>query len=190
MLSVVVAPGAATGTATEAISGSVERYEELPAISDRVPPEAALGRRIDRCHRRGWPPRVVEQFIRTIAPHPLLQHESVGRIRCGVFNGDLVGVKRVLERPSIERLRVGPSLRRAQDQHGPERPVRKASQRARRPARARIWAYAQSSAAHIERCTISGSSPLTSRAAYPRPAKYAGSSCGVRRANIVGPDSL
>ena len=69
------------------------------------------------------PARLVEQFVRPIASQPLLQEPHVARSD-HVADRDLMRAKSAFDLLPVHRLRAGPTLWRAQNDHGPARTLR------------------------------------------------------------------
>ena len=66
----------------------------------------------------------VEQLFRLVAPHPLVKHPQMIGLLEDLRQRNLVSPPRVLHRFAVDKLRPGPSLRRAHNQHRPRRPFR------------------------------------------------------------------
>ena len=67
---------------------------------------------------------LVEEFLRPIAAHPLLDDPQVFGIRFHIEHRHLVCSPEVLHLVPVHFLRSGPSFWRSQDDHRPARPVR------------------------------------------------------------------
>src|SRR6185503_20723869 len=63
----------------------------------------------------------VKQFFRLVAPEPFFQHSQVLRILCRLRQRNLMRTKRPLDGLAVDELWSGPTLRRAQHDHGPLR---------------------------------------------------------------------
>ena len=66
---------------------------------------------------------LVEELLRPVAPHPLLEQRDAVGLLAHVGERDLVRAPRALDRQAVDLLRPRPALRRAQDQHRPLRPL-------------------------------------------------------------------
>ncbi|MPM37374.1 hypothetical protein SDC9_83985 [bioreactor metagenome] len=80
---------------------------------------AALGGQLPEDGHR--PPALVEQLLRAVAEHPLLQLRNVLRLACVDGDGNLVGAEGTLHLFPIHDFWTGPALGRAEYQHGPAR---------------------------------------------------------------------
>src|SRR5829696_1966027 len=104
-----------------AIVWQLQILEEQTAIRMRVGAHAALALRRQFGKFRSQLSCLVKQFLGLIAPQPLFQHSQVLRILCGLRQWDLMRTKCSLDRFAIDELWPGPTLRRAENNHGPLR---------------------------------------------------------------------
>ena len=65
----------------------------------------------------------VEELLRTVAPHPLLQDPHVGGVALHLAHGHLVGAERALGALAVDLAWPRPALGRAQDDHRPPPPL-------------------------------------------------------------------
>src|SRR5215475_8795094 len=70
---------------------------------------------------RTKPAAAVEQLLRLVALHPLLQEPHMGWIFVHRAHGDLMGAPVVLCALTVDLLGARPPLRRAEHDHGPKR---------------------------------------------------------------------
>ena len=68
-------------------------------------------------------PVLVEQLLRAIAAHPLLQLAQVLRVLAHLGQRQLMGAPGALDGQPVDDLRPGPALRGSQDDHRPARPA-------------------------------------------------------------------
>ena len=101
--------------------GQAQFVEQLSTIGVRVGAHAAVASRRQRGQVVHQPAGPVEQLLRSVAPHPVLEDAQV----IGFFevrDRNLVGAEGALDRHSVDDLRSGPALGSPQHDHRPARP--------------------------------------------------------------------
>jgi hypothetical protein len=102
--------------------GQVEVAAEDAAVGVWVRTHATPAARRKCAQPRHQPAVRVEQFLRPIAAHPVLEPLQVRRVVPHVGERHLVGSPRVLDPVTVDLFRPGPPLRRSQHDHRPARP--------------------------------------------------------------------
>ena len=92
------------------------------AVRVRARAHAQLARRRQRGQLRDEHAALVEELLRPVAAHPLLEQLDVSLVAADIRHRHLVRAPRALDRLAVDLLRARPALRRAQDDHRPARP--------------------------------------------------------------------
>jgi hypothetical protein len=114
--------------------GQVEVAQQNAAVGVRVgahPPVPRGGELQQFGHR---PARLVEQFLRLVGLHPLLQRGKVDRVGAHTGQGHLVGPEGALDLLAVDLDRTRPALGGGQDHHRPAHWSLHLAPRARGPA--------------------------------------------------------
>ena len=101
--------------------GHSQVAQEQPAVAVRIGAHAAfaLGREFGQF--RFEPPIGIEEFLRLVALHPLLEDFDVLRLLVHLAHRHLMRAPRILGALAVDFLRAGPALRRAKNDHRPAR---------------------------------------------------------------------
>ena len=106
--------------------GQPQVAEQQAAVGVRVRAHAALALRRERGELGHELPARVEQLVRAVAPHPLLEHGDVlGLVH--VAHRNLVAAPVALAELAVDLARTRPALRRAQHDHRPGRALHDAA---------------------------------------------------------------
>ena len=103
------------------IVGQVERPEHAAAVGVRIRAEPAVAAGRERGQLGAQPAPVVEQLLRSIVPHPAVEHRQVGGIFPHAVHRHLVRAEGALDRQAVHRPGPGPALGRAEHDRGPPR---------------------------------------------------------------------
>src|ERR1700734_1964239 len=98
----------------------IERGQQPPAIHVRVPSHATTANRRGFCQLVNEFPFFIEEFLRLVASHPGLKDLEMFRVFADRGERDLMSTEGAFNRDSIHFFRPSPTLRRAQDDHGPD----------------------------------------------------------------------
>ena len=118
-----VAPGRFTSTAYSRKSGRRRSRSSDPAVGARVRPHAALPLGGEGAELGSKPSGPVEELLRLVALHPLLEQLHVGGVALHLAEGHLVRAPGPFRGLAVHDLRPRPSLGRAQNHHRPARPL-------------------------------------------------------------------
>src|SRR5665213_3724443 len=94
---------------------------QRPAIGVRIGAHPAVADRRQRGDLRPQAAALVEQFLRAIAPHPIIEKLEMLRLVEGERN--LMGAPRPLGLEAVDKFWPGPAFEAAQDYHRPDRPA-------------------------------------------------------------------
>ena len=107
----------------DGVVAEVGQDEVAPELAGRVRARAhpLVALRRQRGQLGHEPALVVEQLLRPVAPHPLLEQPQVLRVLADIGDRHLVRAPGALDRQPVDHLGAGPALRRAQHDHRPLR---------------------------------------------------------------------
>ncbi len=103
-------------------SRQAQRPHQRAAIGMRIGAHPAVAHRRQRRDLGAQPAGFVEQFLRSIAPHPVV--EKLEMLRLVHREWHLMGAPRTFCLETVDQLRASPALQAAQNDHRPNGPLR------------------------------------------------------------------
>jgi hypothetical protein len=100
--------------------GHSQGLPELTTVGNRVGTHSSVALRNDRAEGLNGCARLIEETLRLIASHPVLEDLEMCRVSGRVSDGDLVSTPVTLQVIVVKLARSGPALRASENDHGPQ----------------------------------------------------------------------
>jgi hypothetical protein len=100
--------------------GHSQGLPELTTVGNRIGAHSSAAFGNDRAEGLNGCARLIEETLRLVASHPVLEDLEMCRVSGGVSDGDLVSTPVTLQVIVVKLARSGPALRTSENDHGPQ----------------------------------------------------------------------